>query len=68
MAIDAKLQLLGQILLQAGLPPLDFSGVHGRERQRYIAAIHAALERDYVPMTAVFDRIVARTMRVNARA
>ena len=54
--------------LQAGLPPLDFSGVRGRERQRYIAAIHAALERDYAPMTAVFDRIVARTIRVNARA
>jgi cell filamentation protein len=54
--------------LQAGLPPLDFSGVRGRERQRYIAAIHAALERDYAPLTAVFDRIVARTLRVNARA
>lgn len=52
--------------LQAGLPPLDFSGVRGQERQRYIAAIHAGLERNYAPMTAVFGRIVARTMRVNA--
>lgn len=52
--------------LQAGLPPLDFHGVRGRERQRYIAAIHAALDRDYEPMTAVFRRIMARTLRVSA--
>jgi cell filamentation protein len=49
--------------LQAGLPVLDFSGVHAQERQRYIAAVHAALNRDYKPMTAVFLRIVARTLR-----
>jgi cell filamentation protein len=28
--------------LQAGLPPLDFGGIRGRARQRYIAAVHGA--------------------------
>lgn len=49
--------------LQAGLPPLDFSGIVGREKRRYIAAIHAALGEDYEPMTEVFERVIARTLR-----
>lgn len=48
--------------LQAGLPPLDFSGIRGRERQRYIGAIHSALEREYEPMIAIFGRVIARTL------
>jgi cell filamentation protein len=48
--------------LQAGLPVLDFAGVRGRERARYIAAVHAALDRDYEPMTAVFRGVIARTL------
>lgn len=47
--------------LQAGLPVLDFTGVRGPERTRYIAAVHAALDRNYEPMTAVFRGIIART-------
>lgn len=49
--------------LQAGLPALDFSGVRGKEKQRYIAAIHAGLGGDYNPMIAVFRRIIGRTLR-----
>ena len=49
--------------LQAGLPPLDFSGVKGKERQRYFHAVHAALEGNLAPMMMVFERIVARTQR-----
>lgn len=52
--------------LQAGLPPLDFSGIRGMERQRYIAAIHEALGREYEPMIAVFERVIARTLRAEA--
>lgn len=47
--------------LQAGLPVLDFTGVRGHERTRYVAAVHAALDRNYEPMTAVFRGIIART-------
>jgi len=49
--------------LQAGLPPLDFSGVKGRERLRYFAAVHAALAGNLAPMMFVFERIIARTQR-----
>jgi cell filamentation protein len=54
--------------LQAGLPALDFGGVRGTEKRRYIAAIHAGLDRNYTPMAAVFNRIIARTMKSQARA
>ena len=50
--------------LQAGLPALDFGGVHGEEKQRYIAAVQAGLDRDYALMTAVFARIIKRTLRL----
>ena len=53
--------------LQAGLPALDFVGVRGDEKQRYIAAVHAAMDRDYEPMTIVFRKIIARTLRSQAR-
>ena len=54
--------------LQAGLPVLDFTGVRGQERTRYIAAVHAALDRNYEPMTGVFLRIIVRTQAAQARA
>jgi cell filamentation protein len=47
--------------LQAGLPVLDFTGIRGAERARYIAAVHTALDRNYEPMTAVFRGVIART-------
>lgn len=53
--------------LQAGLPVLDFTGVRGREKTRYIAAVHAALDRNYGPMTAIFRGIIARTLVSQAR-
>lgn len=49
--------------LQAGLPPLDFSPMEGRGKKRYIAAIHAAVGRDYQPMTEIFERVTARTLQ-----
>lgn len=49
--------------LQAGLPPLDFGGLSGRGKRGYVAAIHAAMGSDYVPMTAVFSGVVRRSLR-----
>lgn len=58
-------RLLAMLMgLQAGLPALDFSGVRGAEKRRYIAAVQAGLGRDYEPMTAVFRRILTRTLRL----
>lgn len=53
--------------LQAGLPVLNFGGIRGEEKQRYIGAVHAAVGREYGPMTAVFKRVIVRTLRVQAR-
>lgn len=61
-------RLLAMLMgLQAGLPALDFGDIRGAEKRRYIAAIHASLDRDYEPMTEVFRRVIARTLqrRVN---
>lgn len=49
--------------LQAGLPVLNFGGICGEEKKRYIGAVHAAVGRDYTPMTAVFQRVITRTLR-----
>ena len=50
--------------LQAGLPVLNFGGIRGEEKRRYIGAVHAAVGRDYTPMTTVFQRVITRTLRV----
>lgn len=47
--------------MQAGLPPLDFSGIEGRGKRGYVAAIHSALARDYAPMIGIFKRLIARS-------
>lgn len=53
--------------LQAGLPVLNFGGIYGEEKRRYISAVHAAMGRDYAPMTAVFQHVIARTLRAQTR-
>lgn len=54
--------------LQAGLPALDFGGIRGSENKRSIAAIYASLDRDYGPMTDVYARVIARTLKVRVNA
>lgn len=49
--------------LQAGLPPLDFSPMLRRGRRTYVGAIHVAMGRDYQPLAAVFEKIIARSKR-----
>jgi cell filamentation protein len=45
--------------LQAGLPLLDFSGIKGKQREIYFAAVRASMGRDYAPMIEVFRKVVA---------
>lgn len=52
--------------LQAGLPPLNFSPLTGSGKRAYIAGIHAAMNRDYLPLTAMFLRVIARSRRPGA--
>ena len=62
-------RLLASLMgLQAGLPLLDFGGLRGEERKRYISAIQASTGRDYEPIVSVFDRVIRRTLRSVARA
>lgn len=49
---------------QAGLPPLDFGALGGRNKKAYISAIHAALDSNYEPMTRLFRNAVVRTLRL----
>jgi cell filamentation protein len=49
--------------LQAGLPPLDFSPLTGAGKRAYIAGIHAAVARNYAPLTAMFLRVIERSRR-----
>ncbi len=53
--------------LQAGLPPLDFGNIKGRERQKYFAVVQAGLDRDYTPMGEVFSAVIRRTRRIHER-
>lgn len=48
--------------LQAGLPLLDFSGIRGKTRDAYFAAVQVGLARDYAPMEAIFRAVLARTL------
>lgn len=49
--------------LQAGWPLLDFDGIRGAGKKRYIAAIHAAHGMDYQPLEQVFAAVLRRTLR-----
>jgi cell filamentation protein len=52
--------------LQAGLPALDFSGIRGRCRKEYFAAVQAGVARDYDPMKKIFTAVIRRTSRKRA--
>jgi len=45
--------------LQAGLPLLDFSGIKGKQRAAYFAAVQAGMGRNYTPMVDIFRKVVA---------
>ncbi|MDQ7788015.1 MAG: Fic family protein [Thermodesulfovibrionales bacterium] len=53
--------------LQAGLPPLDFSGIVGRKKKEYIAAVQTGMERDYTPMEKIFKSVIRKTLRTRER-
>jgi cell filamentation protein len=53
--------LAALMALQAGLPVLNYGGIRGRERKRYIAAVHSAVVKDYEPMREVFRAVIRRS-------
>lgn len=55
-------RLLASLMaLQAGLPLLDFSGIEGRKRQAYFAAVQASMSRNYESMKEVFRAVLRRS-------
>jgi len=48
---------------QAGLPPLDFGHLKGRERKAYFQAVQAGMDYNYVPMERIFNGVIERTLR-----
>ncbi|MFZ6007247.1 MAG: Fic/DOC family protein [Nitrospirota bacterium] len=53
--------------LQAGLPPLDFSGIIGKKKKDYISAVQAGLERDYKPMEKIFKIVIRKTLKTHGQ-
>lgn len=45
--------------LQAGLPLLNYSGIRGKRRVAYLAAVQAGMRRNYAPMVEIFRKVVA---------
>ena len=76
VGLSAKIRQLiegGRLLailmgLQAKLLPLDLSGIKGKKRQQYFAAVRAGVGRDYKPMERVFSDVVRRSRRAASRA
>jgi len=51
--------------LQAGLPLLDFSGIRGKKKTEYFAAVQAGMDRAYGPTAKVFSDVIRRTLRAH---
>ncbi len=50
--------------LQAGLPPLDFTGMESRNRRRYFQAIQNGMDNDYEKMAEKFISVIRRTRKL----
>lgn len=48
--------------LQAGLPPLDFSGFEQERQEEYFSAVRYGLDRNYKPMEKVFTDVITRSL------
>ncbi|MBA4372106.1 MAG: cell filamentation protein Fic [Thermodesulfovibrio sp.] len=49
--------------LQAGLPPLDFTGIVGKRKKAYLVAVQAGMERIYTPMEKIFESAIRKTLK-----
>jgi len=53
--------LAALMALQAGVEPLDFRPLDRNGKRNYIAAIHAALDRNYGPLAHLFRQVIDET-------
>ncbi|MDD5711209.1 MAG: Fic family protein [Smithellaceae bacterium] len=60
-------RLLAMLMaLQAGMPPLDFSGIKGKKREDYFSAVRAGLDKEYGPMKGIFNDVLLLTLKTCA--
>jgi cell filamentation protein len=60
-------RLLANLMgLQADLPSLDFSGIRGKRREVYFAAVRSGMARDYAPMEDIFTYVFSRSLKSSA--
>jgi cell filamentation protein len=57
--------LASLMALQAGFPPLNFSGIKGPQRKEYFSAVRAGLGRNYKPMEKIFGYVISKTIKVS---
>lgn len=50
------------MVLQAGLPLLDFSIIKRNKRNKYFAAVRAGLDENYQPMEKIFREVLQTTL------
>jgi len=50
------------MVLQAGLPLLDFNLISEYKKQEYITAVQAGLDRNHRPMEALFSQIIEKSI------
>ena len=50
------------MVLQAGLPLLDFSAIAGEKKKEYLGAVRACLDKNYTPMERLFAEIIERSL------
>ena len=48
--------------LQAGLPPLNFSPIHGKKRDQYFSAVRAGVGQNYKPMEEIFKLVLEKSL------
>jgi cell filamentation protein len=51
--------------LQAGLPPLDFSGIAGKKKKAYFTAVQEGMTGNYGMMEEIFKGVIDRTLRLH---
>ena len=50
------------MVLQAGLPLLDFSTVKRKKKDEYFAAVRAGMDKNYKPMEEIFKEVLEVTL------
>ena len=48
---------------QAQLPAMNFDPLDGLGKRRYVAAIHAAMGKNYGPLTGMFEKVIDRSRK-----